>query len=257
MKSKLLIVVLALVLGATAALLAAKYLTSAKTRIQAEAQPVEVLVAQEDVPRGLSAEELVRRKIIVRTQVPRQFVSAGAVSSYAALDGQVLAAPLSRGEQVTKARFQFPSQAGLAYSIPKDLVALAIPNDDVKGVAGLIKPGDMVMVLATFEAGADGEAITKVLLQKARVLAVGASVGAEGDQTASEAPKAPLAQTSNATGKNGKTAASTITLGLAPADVERVVFAEEKGKVWLSLLGAADAQVPATPGRTTKTVFAK
>jgi hypothetical protein len=36
---------------------------------------------------------------------------------------------------------------------------------------------------------------------------------------------------------------------LSPADAEKLVFAQEQGKVWLALLGSGTTEVPATPGQ--------
>ena len=84
MRTKVLILVAALVLGAIAAVLAARYLTEARSTIESESEPVEVLVAQEDIPRGVSAEELLANDLIVLEKVPRRFVASGAISSEAA-----------------------------------------------------------------------------------------------------------------------------------------------------------------------------
>ncbi len=270
MRSKIIVLVVALVLGGLAAVMAAQYLDSAKTRIQADAEPIEVLVAQEDIPRGMSADELIERKVIVREAVPRQFVAADAVSSARAIEGQVLATGLSAGEQVTKARFQYPSQAGLAYSIPEGLVAVAISNDSVKGVAGLLKPGDFVMVVATFEepteedkeadrqqtATPKKDTITRILLSRVRVLATGGTIGAEAAADPAAGDDRGVLAAQRDTDVAGETVApSTVTLGLSPGDVEKLVFAEENGKVHLALLGATDQAIPPTGGRTFQTIF--
>src|SRR5512137_2199417 len=125
MRSKVLIIVLALVLGGLAAVFAATYLRSARTDIAAENQPVEVLVATQDLPRGLTAAELMQRKLVELRKVPRQFVSADAISSLRGVQDQVLAVPIGTGEQVTRTRFAYPQDAGLAYSVPEDLVAIS------------------------------------------------------------------------------------------------------------------------------------
>jgi pilus assembly protein CpaB len=179
-------------------------------------------------------------------------VSDDAVSSSKAISGQVLAASLSAGEIVTAARFQNPKDAGLAYSVPNGFVAVSIPSDAVKGVAGLLKPGDFVMVTATFEPGPNGvDALTRVLLPKARVLAVGTDVGAQ--QVTQSGGSSITGNTANA--ETEQKAAPTVTLALAPSDVEKLVFAEEQGSVWLALLPATETEVPVTPGRTIQALF--
>lgn len=251
MRSRLFMIIVALVLGGIAAVVAARYVTGARSSVEAESKPITVLVAQEDIPRGLSAEELIAKKMIVRQEVPRRFVAAGAVSSDRTLEGMVLATPLSKGEQVTSARFQIPSQAGLAYSVPEDFVAISIPNDAERGVSGLIKPGDRVAVYVTLTR--DNPEITKMMLADARVLAVGGTLGAEDRQAAEGNDRGSLA--ANRTSESQQNAPSTITLGVSAADAERLIFAEEKGLVWVALLPATTTEIPATKGQNVKTVL--
>ncbi|MFU8891667.1 MAG: Flp pilus assembly protein CpaB [Anaerosomatales bacterium] len=258
MRSKMVILVAAILLGLVAAFFAARYLDSARMRLEADAQPVEVLVAQQELQVGSSADQLLESDQIVVARMPRQYVSDGAVSSPASIEGQVLAFPVSKGEQITAARFKYATEVGLSYAVPKDYVAVSIPNNAVKGVAGLIKPGDHVMVLATFEPG-DGieDAITKVILRKARVIAAGADVTtAESGSTSSPGTEGQaggggvLGGGGTGGAREQADAPGTITLAIPPAEAERLVFAEEQGRVWLALIGSATTEVPATPGMT-------
>lgn len=153
MRTRIVIIVVALVLGGLAAIFAARYLSSARSEIVEESEPVTVLVAAEDVPRGLTAEELLAQELLVEQEIPRQFVSADAVSSGRTIEGQVLAVPLAEGQQVTRSSFQYPSEAGLTYTIPDGQLAVTIPSDEIRGVAGFIKPGDFVSILVTFDGG--------------------------------------------------------------------------------------------------------
>lgn len=255
MRSRLIILIAALVLGVLAALTTAWYLNRAAERLEAGTEPVEVLVAKEAIPRGAMADELLDSGRIAKQEVPRRYVPTDAVSSPKALRGLVLAAPLSAGELVTTARFQLPTEAGLAYSVPNGLVAVAIPSDAVKGVAGLLKPGDFVMVTATFEPGPNGvEALTRVLLPKARVLAVGTDVGAQAPAE-KEDQKGLTASTTSSQEQQASDVAPTVTLALTPADVEKLVFAEEQGSVWLALLPATETQLPVTAGRILQNLY--
>ena len=202
----------------------------------------------------MSAEELIEKKLIVTQEIPRMYVSSGAVSSISSIEGQVVSSPISKGEQVTLTRFQYTAQAGLSYGVPEGFVAVAIPSDAVKGVAGLLKPNDTVMVAATFKPGPNGEeALTKVLLPKARVLAVGTSVGAEAEDDEIKTTAGGLRGSSDSSDE--KQIASTVTLALTPADLEKLIYAEEQGSVWLALLPATATDIPATTGRSLETVY--
>lgn len=255
MRTKVVILIVALVIGGIAAVLAARYLSQARSTIEAESEPIEVLVAQEDIPRGVSAEELLANDLIVLEEVPRRFVASGAISSERALEGRVLADPLSAGEQVTEGRFELPSTAGLAYSIPGELLALSIPVDEVEGVSGLVKPGDHVALFATFEEEPDiGQpAITRLILKDAKVLAVGAALRAESNAAPDEGGDGVLSTTRE--DETVSLNAQTLTLALTADDAEQIVFCEENGSVWAALLPATGQEVPETPGRTLQNIF--
>lgn len=250
MRHRGLIVVAALVLGLIAALLAAQYLKSASARLAREAEPIEVLVAAKAASRGASAEELARSKTLEVRAIPRRYVAEDAVSSLSAIEGQVLAVDVSPGEQITRAKFAYAAQAGIAYSIPDGLVAVSIPADDVTCVSGSLKPGDTVMVLATFDPGTDGkQPETRVLLPKAKVLAVNGRIVTTDEQE----QQTGRGIASSSQSRSGTV--PTVTLALAPADVVKLVFAEEQGSVWLSLLPPTTTELPSTSGRTLKNIF--
>jgi pilus assembly protein CpaB len=267
MRSRALIIVLALLLGGAAAIFAAQYLNSARSQIQSAARPIEVLVAQQDIPRGTRAEDLFQKKLVAREKVPQQFVASGAISSARAIEGQVLAVALSAGEQLTSGRFQFPSQAGLAYNVPADYVAVSIAVDDVSGVSGFVHPGDNVALMATVEkpagkgatvgAQAVPETLTKTLIPKARVLAVGESVGVEQTQEQKQSSSG-FGSTTASGGTQG--AKQTVTLALSMENAERAVFVANEGaagtrSLWLALLPVQSTGARATRGQTLDTVL--
>lgn len=252
MRTKVLILVLALVLGVVAAVSAAKHIDGARARVAAQDEPVEVLVAQQDLPAGMSGEELIDRELLGLQSIPRRYISGGAISATIAIEGKILTVPLAKGEQVTESRFSLPSAAGLSFAVPEDFVAVSLPNTAERGVAGLVRPGDSVIVYATFEPGTGLEnAVTKLILRKARVLAVGASTTTLASTTSDEEEGGTQSLTGRATrGTSDTDVPGTVTLALSPADAEKLVFAQENGRVWLALLGSGTTEVPATPGQT-------
>jgi pilus assembly protein CpaB len=236
MRSKVLIIVVALVLGGAAAVVAANYLSSARTDIAAANEPIGVLVANEDLPRGMSAEELVKRKLVSVQQVPRRFVAADAVSSQRAIAEQVLAVPVSAGEQLTKTRFQFPAEAGLSYSVPENFVACTVPVDEVSGVGGLLKPGDQVTVYATLKPDSmPKSAYTAVIVPSSKVLAVGAVVAAESSSDTKK-ENSSGGVLGGGSGAQGGPAYRSVTLAVPPTLAEKAIFASQVGEIHLTLL---------------------
>ena len=254
MRSKLLILFAAILLGVAAAFAGAVYVGGARQTAEGQAEPVEVLVAKQDIARGTQVQDLLTGQLIERRMVPRQYVAAGAISATRTLDGKVLAAAITKGEQLTQGRFQFPSSAGLSYTIPKDYLALSIPYTEVRGIGGLLKPGDSVAVLATLP-DKSGQLATRILLPKAKVLAMGQSVGVE--SSAPSQSNGIVSATTVREPSQQQTKVSSVTLALSPQDVEKLVYAQENAKVWLALLPAEQAQAPETPGRTQLTLYDK
>ena len=249
MRSRLIIIVVAVILGAAAALLAARYLQVEQARISSGAQLVAVLVAEQDLPAGMTSAEVLDKGYVTVRQIPRQYVAGSAISSRVALKDKVVAQPISKDEQITTAMFKYATDVGLAPSTPKDHLAVSIPYEAVRGVAGLIKPGDYVAVVGTFEPG-DGKvdtAITKIVLPKAQVLAVGKALSGA-ISTAAEKDVTPKSGAMLSNADTSADAAPTITLALTPVDVEKLVFAQEEGKVWLALFSPNDPSVPVTTG---------
>ena len=252
MKSRSVMVIIALILGLLAASGVFLYANGVKQQVEHEQDTAKVLVAEEDIPIGLGLTEIMDKRLARFQNVPQKYVASGVIDSSKDIDGQVLAFPVQKGEQITADSFKYNTKAGLAFAIPKDQVALSISVDEVKGVSGMIKAGDLVDIIATLSGstGAAGDDdMTKILLQKVKVIAVG-NVIAPQEGRADE----PKTLTSSG-GSSSDTKKQVVTLALAPADAEKVVFAEEKGSVWLSLLPASELEPVSTPGQTQETVF--
>lgn len=235
MRSKILILAIAVVLGLVAAFFGAQYLNSARAKIAASAEPVRVLVATRDVPQGTAGSDLLKDQFVEEREVPRQYVADGAISSTSSIEDKVLAVALTQGEQLTASRFVMAEEVGLAYALPEGYVAISVPDNPSRGVSGFIMPGDYVMVISSFDPGGLEQAITKTLIKKARVLAS----GIETSQTVTTAAGQANADVEPV---------PTLTLALTPVDAERLVFAQESGSVWYTLLSSSTAIIPDTAG---------
>ncbi|MBE0447456.1 MAG: Flp pilus assembly protein CpaB [Actinobacteria bacterium] len=249
MKPRFVIIVVAVVLGAVAALGVNSYLNNVKKQVVREQKTIDVWVASQDIAKGTSIQDIEKNRLAELKKVPRGYVASQAISSARNIQGQVLSVPVSAGEQLTTGNFKFPSEAGLSYSIPKGHIAVSLPYDHIKGIAGMVKPGDLVTVFATLNPGPDGEDLTKILLQKVQVIAIGVNMGAE-----KEGAKAKAIGTAEAS-PNNSSDQKTITLALAPSDAEKIIFAQENGKIWFGLHPPTNAEAVATQGRTLKTIL--
>jgi pilus assembly protein CpaB len=200
------------------------------------------------------ASDLISQGLVQQVQMPRRYVSDGAVSSVDSISDRVLSGPVSKGEILTAGRFQSASEAGLSFSVPKGFVAVTIPVDDARGVAGLISPGDHVAVLATVSKKSITDQETRVIIPGVQVLAVGQNTGGQAPVVQSGQSGGVLGA-SQSSGGSAAGATSIVTVAVSPADAEKVVFAIESGSIWLVLLPGDSSAVKPGAGQTAVTVL--
>jgi pilus assembly protein CpaB len=256
-------VFVAVVLGAAAAVATYGYLGAVRREAQAGNQMTQVLVATQDIPQGMSCEEMISSGAAEQVRMPRRYIAEGAISSFSAVADRVLASPLSKGEMLTTQRFQLPSSAGLAFTVPKDFVAVTVPVNESRGLAGLLKPGDRVALVATIETTdektKEKTEMTRIAIPGARVLAVGSSTErapAASQGQPNQGNKSVAFAADKPSGQTGQTQVlRSVTLALSPTDAEKVVFATEVGKIWLALLPATGSSALPGLGQTASTVL--
>ncbi|HZP80556.1 MAG TPA: Flp pilus assembly protein CpaB, partial [Chthonomonadaceae bacterium] len=110
--------------------------------------------------------------------------------------------------------------------------------DPISGVAGFLKPGDRVDVLATFDAG-NGQAVTRTVLQNIPLLAIGSQV------MSTWTPETKPAADGNGAGSAAASAVKpqevpNATVMVSPADAQTLVLAAARGKLHLILRPADD-----------------
>lgn len=201
-----------------------------------------VLVAQQDIPKG----SLIESAPLEASVIPNKFVQPQAVTSLSRVLGMVTVADISKGEQISLTKLAAPKQAGggLAGVTPAGKRAISIAVDNLASLAGMIKPGDYVDVIATLQIpvqnpeGQQGSQIAVLpLFQNVLVLAIGQNTGG------------PVSQA----GRKGETVDTSagsplVTLALTPQEASFAAFVQEQGKMRFTLRSPADAKVePITP----------
>ncbi len=241
MKSKLAMVIMAVTFAALATLGLMIYIQGVRAQINKDSTPVEVMVSRQAIAKGTSV-NTIKNQVEIK-KIPKRYVAEGTYSDLSQLDDQITVVSLNKGEQITNSMLKKTSQAGLSYQIPEGLVAISMPVDEVIGVSGQLKQGDHLNIIATFSPGPGGMDISKTLLQNIEVLHVSS------DKSGSK--------NSTQTGKSGTRGSqkSTLVLAVSPDDAEKLVFAEEKGTVWLTLVPPDYATLADTTGQTVDSVF--
>jgi pilus assembly protein CpaB len=209
-------VVTAVALAAGGTGLLVFYVHGAEARAVKGDRLSDVLVVAQPISKGTKAEEISGRLQLKR--VPDKVRANGAVETLSSLAGEVAVVDLVPGEQVIQSRFAPQAVADRQAGVPPGMLQVTVPLDAVRAGGGLLKVGDTVGVLASFEGDA-GET-THLILHKVAVTGVRTDGGAP-----VVAPKA---------GGPVPTGRLLVTLAVDGPSVERVVFAAEHGRLWLT-----------------------
>lgn len=190
----------------------------------------QVVVATQNIP----AKTVIGPDMVKIEPVPRGTRHALAARSLDQVIGKISIQPIVGLEQVLTSRlFTSVSESGLAYQLPVGTRAVSVDINSRIAVAYLLRPGDSVDVLISYELPVTRESHSAVMLQNILVLAIG---------------------TESNIGAVAPPDAATITLAVAPAQAEYITWAEDYGRIRLALRPAGDQQLVATPGQSAKTV---
>jgi len=286
MRLRIILLIIAIILGAVAVVAVIAYINNIRTTAEEEVEKVEVLVAVQNIPRQTTVESIIANEAVMLEAVPRKYLANGVLVSLEDYLGYVVAAPINEGEQITSTRFIKPKDIGIAFIIPEDMLAISIPVNEVIGVSNLINVGDAVNVIATFkpseeqievieevpqeleeilevEEGAEEAAvpveeekpqiiseITKTLLWNVEVLYIGTRILIE-----EEADEAGGIFGTAQRREEQTLEIRTVTLAVTPEQSEKLVFTEEMGSVWLALVSTEGIEKEDTTGQTYDNIF--
>lgn len=252
----ILIIGLAVLLGLIAVYLANSYFSGVEQRQAREAEEnrmARIVVATQDFQFGT---QLTNTNLRL-TNWPANSVPQGAFVSVeeATRGGRVALRPIAIGEPILATKVSGEGgRATLSSILPEELRAVSIPVNQVTGVAGFVRAGDVVDVLLTRQIPGDGaspsDQMTNVVLENVLVLAI--------DQVADENQTDPkLGQTATVqtdiVGAQKLTLARQIgALSLALRNVEnqdvggtRVVTTSDLGGAGYYIAAKAAAPAPA------------
>jgi pilus assembly protein CpaB len=245
-----LIRVAAVLVGTLAAYALYTYVNGVEDRAYDNAALVEVYVVKQTVPQNTDADTAIRNKLIARDKIPQEFRPATAITDLSVLSGKVAQVELTANQVLVSGMFADATKVYGTFSerIPTGEVAVSVSVDQVRGVAGLLVPGDEVnlMVIQDGAAGSskDGEESTdgaksiQYLYQKTKILAIGQS-----------------AEVATADGQPAQAAGSgLITFSVKPDAAQRIALAADSGGLYLSL-APRDYAPTAIPGVGTDTMF--
>ena len=255
-------IVVAVVLAALAVFFIWRYVQGVEDQVREDNELVEVFVASDTIPAGTQAQAAISAGLIERDELPRQNRPAGAVTALEEISGLVAADTVLPGEVILAGRFAETASTAGEFEVPEGLQAISVEVGVPPGVAGYVRPGDRISVIAHIaapaaqesvigpdgqvvepEASADGAEETRAefLVQDIEVLAIGRRVlvtneqGQEQDQVQ-------------------QTESVLATLAVSDTQAEQLVFALQEGSLYLTLLGEG-YEADDTPGRTFDDLF--
>ena len=224
---------IAVVCGGLAALLSVVYLQSLQRQKAApipEKAMVEVVVPRVNIaPNTIITPDMLSTASVEEGQVPR-----GAIIDPAVIVGQVAIQRLTAQKPILSGQIAARSKAfGLAGIVPAGMRAVTVAVDPITGVAGLLKPGDRVDVIATFEV--DETLIAHTILQDVELLALGThTTNANGQPTAAPAEGEETEEVKAAAERKTVEYANA-TLSVSPEDAQKLLLADQRGKLRLAL----------------------
>jgi len=215
--------IMAALFGIIAALVAYKFIEEVRAKYEPDDLRT-VVKAVTDIPR----DSVIAPEQVVVEKVPAKFSHPKAARSKSEVVGKLATGNIAAGQEILadKVLTDQAKARRLAYSIREGMRAITIPVDVIKGVAGFVKPGDRVDIIATVDAPVNG---TIFFLQNIEVLAV--------DQRTSDMQTTPEGTTAP-----GPAAmpASTLTLLVTPEQAQGLSLVAEKCSIRLVLRSPAD-----------------
>ncbi|MBV8692156.1 MAG: Flp pilus assembly protein CpaB [Actinobacteria bacterium] len=222
------ILIVAVALAGVAAFATYAWLNGVQDRAYAHAKRVQVFVVKKDVPKGTAGEQALSNELVKAGSAPQEFRPATALTDINAIRGKVALTNLSAGQIVVDGMFVDPkvAQVTAAQRIPAGQVAVTVNVDQVRGVAGLLTPGDKVNMLVQ---GADQK--EHFLFQNVNVLFIGSTAAPQPGET-----QATTAANS-----------SLITFAVPPLAAEKIVLASQGGGIYLTLVPPDNQPVAVPP----------
>jgi Flp pilus assembly protein CpaB len=188
---------IAVTLAALAAILTSVYVVNYKRHVQNGEDKIPVYVAAKDIPAGTSGAEVVDQHMLRKVTVPKKAIVAGAISSPDQLSQYIATQDVYEGEQVSTRRFAPPREQGIRAQIKGTQRAYQVEGDQHQLMAGTLKAGDHVDVVATWGiksgGGQDDLMVSRVVIRNLLVLTP-AEVGAGSSAVTSSSQQSAFVQ---------------------------------------------------------------
>lgn len=233
-------ILLPVVIAIAAALIYYFVLYMAQGKIKETSKMEKVAVAAVDLPEG----RVITRNNIREVEIPTAYIQKDAYvisrgANIAEIENLVTKVAIARGNQITKPSITSLSpESGISLKVMPSYRAFILPVD--MSVSSLIKPGDKVDILLTFDAmikGGGKEKMTATILQDIPVLGVGSNLG-QGLDSASRSANAER-EANNAAFSDR----AVLSLSVSPPEAQYLALAQEEGVITVIVRSNGDTKV--------------
>lgn len=246
MRSRGLVVAIAVVLAIVAAAAVILYTNGVKNNAVTAGAAADVVVASQNIAANTNLNPLIDQGAFNTIRVPSDAVVEGAVTDVEQLRDQTSTQPILANEQIPTSRLSSGTAvAGGTLGIDDGHVAVSLKVDTQSGVNGAITRGSYITVYASFSGVKFIPGKTpKAVIANATKTTPGAQAGATLPPiTMTLIPAVKVLGVVNpTTDSNGRTTGGsvTLTLDLTPEDAQELVYAQENGSTWIGLLPPGD-----------------
>lgn len=197
--------IVALVLAVLTGWLTLRYVSSMQASTQAAGAPRPIIVAAQEIP----ARVPITAAMLARTSRPASAVEPDAVADPSRIVGSLSLITIPAGSTITASKIGHPSDVGLPVRLKTGMRAVSLQIDKVKGVSGLVEPGDRVDVIAVPARQGDAPPTAATILRGVRVLAMGDTL-----------------ENNSATPSPQESASTTVTLEVTPKQANLLAMAD-------------------------------
>lgn len=144
-------IAIAVGLALIAALLTTFYVANYKRHVRQSESTVRVYIAKHDIPQGTPGSEF--QNLIETSDVTQRTVVPGAISSPGEISSLLSTQEIYAGEQITLRRFASRAEQGVRAQLHGTLRAVSLPGTGDQLLAGTLRDGDHVDVIANIKTG--------------------------------------------------------------------------------------------------------
>jgi len=180
-----------------------------------EEKKAEVVFSVGEIP----AQTVIDASMVTLKKLEPETLSREAITSLSGIIGSIAKVNIPPNSPILSSQIYF-GVGRLAYIVPPQRRAITILIDNPGAISYLVRPGDVVDVIGTFESDFAGKVITKTIIQGAIVLATGQQYMPK-KESSEEKPLLSF---------------DTVTLAVYPREAEKLALGVDKAsKIRLSL----------------------